>query len=164
MSTTLTQPTITIQATNVASASRTIAAVAGGPTSTNLTQRIAAAINKALRRNLESGPGGPAAQPANQQNIVPQTADVHLMGSLPTIFAGNRSEAKAFIDGIQAYIHLNRDVPGFTSPMKKIALTLTLMQGEKVAGWVHNMGQALDELNPATNNIPALWDAFLTEF
>jgi len=86
------------------------------------------------------------------------------MGSLPAIFVGNRSEAEAFIDGIQAYICLNRDVPGFTSPMKKIALTLTLMQGEKVAGWAHDMGQALNELNLATDNFPALWDAFLAKF
>jgi len=48
--------------------------------------------------------------------------------------------------------------------MKKIALTLTLMQGEKVAGWAHDIGEVLDELNPATNNIPALWDTFLMEF
>jgi len=48
--------------------------------------------------------------------------------------------------------------------MKKIALTLTLMQGEKVAGWANDMGEVLDELNPATDNIPALWDTFLTEF
>jgi len=86
------------------------------------------------------------------------------MGSLPAVFMGNRAEAEAFIDGIQAYIHLNREVPGFMSPMKKIALTLTLMQGEKVAGWAHDMGQALDEMDPAINNIPALWDAFLDKF
>jgi len=48
--------------------------------------------------------------------------------------------------------------------MKKIALTLTLMQGEKVARWAHNMGEALNKLNPATDNIPALWDQFLIEF
>jgi len=86
------------------------------------------------------------------------------MGSLPTIFLDNRAEAEDFINGIQAYIHLNREVPGFTSQMKKIALTLTLMQGEKVAGWAHDMGEALDKLNPLTDNIPALWDAFLAEF
>jgi len=86
------------------------------------------------------------------------------MGSLPAIFSGNRAKAKDFINGIQAYIHLNREVPGFTSPMKKIALTLTLMQGEKVASWAHDMGEALDKLDPATNNIPVLWDQFLIEF
>jgi len=86
------------------------------------------------------------------------------MGSLPAIFTGNRAEAENFINGIQAYIRLNREVPGFTSPMKKIALTLTLMQGEKVAGWANDIGEVLDKLNPATDNIPALWDTFLAEF
>jgi len=96
--------------------------------------------------------------------VVPQAADIQLMGSLPAIFSGNRAEAEDFINGIQAYIRLNREVPGFTLPMKKIALTLTLMQGEKVARWAHNIGEALDELDPATDNIPALWDTFLSEF
>jgi len=48
--------------------------------------------------------------------------------------------------------------------MKKIALVLTLMQGEKVADWANDIGEALDELNPATDNIPALWTTFLEEF
>jgi len=82
------------------------------------------------------------------------------MGSLPAIFSGNQAEAEHFINGVQAYIQLNREVPGFTSPMKKIALVLTLMQGDKVADWVNDMGQALDELDPATDNIPALWTMF----
>jgi len=86
------------------------------------------------------------------------------MGSLPAIFSGNRAEAEHFINGVQAYIWLNREVPGFTLPMKKIALVLTLMQGDKVADWANDMGQALDELNPATDNIPALWTTFLEEF
>jgi len=86
------------------------------------------------------------------------------MGSLPAVFSGNRSEAEHFINGIQAYIWLNREVLGFNSPMKKIALVLTLMQGEKVADWANDIGQALDKLNPATDNIPALWTTFLEEF
>jgi len=86
------------------------------------------------------------------------------MGSLPAIFSGNRAEAEHFINGIQAYIRLNREVPGFNSPMKKIALVLTLMQGDKVADWANDIGEALDELNPATDNIPALWTTFLEEF
>jgi len=48
--------------------------------------------------------------------------------------------------------------------MKKIALVLTLMQGDKVVDWANNMGQALDELDPATDNIPILWMTFLEEF
>src|SRR6266850_4534939 len=75
------------------------------------------AINKALRRNPGSGPGapgapgGPGAQGINPLAVVPQPADVRLMGSLPAIFLGNRAEAEHFINGVQAYIWLNREVP-----------------------------------------------------
>ena len=48
--------------------------------------------------------------------------------------------------------------------MQKMNLALTLMYGEKVAGWVKNVGAALDELNPDTNNIDELWMMFLEEF
>jgi len=164
MSTTLTQPTITVQAmTTTAPTTAAGGTTASGTTTTPTpTEQITTAINKALQRNPGSGPGGPegpgnpAGQAANPLAVVPQAADVHLMGSLPAIFSGNRSEANNFINRIQAYIRLNLEVPGFTLPMKKIALTLTLMQGEKVASWANDMGQALDELDPLTDNIPAL--------
>ena len=48
--------------------------------------------------------------------------------------------------------------------MKKVAFTLTHMQGPEVAGWVKDMGTMLDGLNPATDNIPDLWNQFLEEF
>jgi len=169
MSTTTTQPTIMVQAvTTTPPTTNTGGTTTTGTTTTpTLTQRITLAINKALQRNPGSGPGGPggpAGQAANPLAIVPQAADVHLMGSLPAIFLGNQAKAKNFINGIQAYIRLNREVPGFTSLMKKIALVLTLMQGEKVAAWANDIGQALDELDPTTDNIPILWTTFLEEF
>jgi hypothetical protein len=40
--------------------------------------------------------------------------------------------------------------------MQKINLTLTLMHGEKVAGWVKNVGAALDKLNPDTDDVNKL--------
>ena len=48
--------------------------------------------------------------------------------------------------------------------MQKINLALTLMHGEKAAGWVKNVGAALDELNPDTNDVDELWTTFLEEF
>jgi hypothetical protein len=48
--------------------------------------------------------------------------------------------------------------------MQKINLALTLMHGEKVAGWVKNIGVALDELNPDTDDVDELWMTFLEEF
>ena len=37
--------------------------------------------------------------------------------------------------------------------MQKINLALTLIYGEKVVRWVKNVGMALDELNPDTDDI-----------
>jgi hypothetical protein len=48
--------------------------------------------------------------------------------------------------------------------MQKINLALTLMHSEKVARWVKNVGIALDELNPDTDDIDELWTTFLEEF
>jgi hypothetical protein len=109
------------------------------------------------------GGDGGAGGAANQQ-VVPAGGDVRLMGALPTIFSGNRTEAHRFIKVVKSYIRLNEDVPGFRSPMKKVALTLTLMQGENVAAWVEAAGRTLDNLDPATQNIPAVWDYFVEEF
>src|SRR6266850_2658086 len=114
--TTTTQPTITVQPAPTAANTSTSATTTGSTMTP--TQRITTAINKALRRNPESGPGGPggpAAQGINPLAVVPQAVDIRLMGSLPAIFSGNRAEAEHFINGVQAYIWLNREVPGFTS-------------------------------------------------
>ena len=86
------------------------------------------------------------------------------MGKLPEIFGGNREQADNFIEAIKGYLRLNQDIAGFDSPMKKVAFTLTHMQGPEVAGWVKDMGTMLDGLNPATDNIPDLWNQFLEEF
>ena len=110
------------------------------------------------------GGGGGGADGAANQQVVPAGGDVRLMGALPNIFNGNRAEAHRFIEAVKSYIRLNEDVPGFRSPMKKVALTLTLMQGENVAAWVEAAGRTLDNLDPATQNIPAVWDYFVEEF
>ena len=64
---------------------------------------------------------------------------------------------------MKTYVCLNRQVLGFKSAMQKINLALTLIHGKKVAGWVKNVGAALDELNPDMDNIDKLWMTFLEE-
>ena len=107
------------------------------------------------------GGGHPAPQP---QQPIPAAADIKAMGKLPEIFGGNREQADDFIEAIKGYLRLNQDIAGFDSPIKKVAFTLTHMQGPEVAGWVKDMGTMLDGLNPATDNIPDLWNQFLEEF
>ena len=86
------------------------------------------------------------------------------MGGLPEPFTGDCKKAGNFIEAMKIYIHLNRWVPGFKYTMQKINLTLTLMHGEKVAGWVKSIGVALDKLDPTLNDVDALWTMFLEEF
>ena len=65
---------------------------------------------------------------------------------------------------MKTYVHLNQQVPGFESTMQKINLALTLMHGEKVTGWVENVGTALDEPNLDTDDTEELWTTLLEEF
>ena len=87
-----------------------------------------------------------------------------MMGALPEPFTGDRAKAGNFIEAMKTYVRLNRRVPGFESAMQKINLALTLMHGKKVAGWVKNVGAALDELDPNTDDVDELWTMFLEEF
>jgi hypothetical protein len=72
--------------------------------------------------------------------------------------------ADNFIEEVQQYLRLNSDVVGYDSPMKKVAFTLTCMKGPEVATWTRDIGGMLDQLDPAVDNIPALWVQFLNEF
>jgi len=86
------------------------------------------------------------------------------MGGPPQIFTGDRLIADDFIEEVKGYLQLNQDVAGYNSPIKKVALTLTLMKGPQVAGWTRDMGTWLDTLDPVLDNIPNVWDQFLYEF
>ena len=85
------------------------------------------------------------------------------MGALPQLFYGDRIKADNFIDEVKAYLCLNADIAGYDSPFKKVAFTLMLIKGESAAQWVRDMGDWLDTLIIPRDNIPGLWDQFLTE-
>ena len=86
------------------------------------------------------------------------------MGQLPQVFDGDRTKAKAFMKEVKGYIHLNTNINGLHSPMKKMAFVLMLIKGDDVWSWVEDMGGILDRLNPLINNIPEVWDQFCDEF
>ena len=157
MSQTTTAPTIAVQTTMTG-------------TAYNLSRSIKHAWNKGMKSNPGGGnpggnpgssggggqppsPQGPAAAP--QQVLQPQ-GDVRMMGALPEPFTSKHAKAGNFIEAMKTYVCLNQRVPGFESAMQKINLALTLMHGEKVAGWVKNVSAALDELNPDTDDVNEL--------
>jgi hypothetical protein len=51
------------------------------------------------------------------------------------------------------YFQANARVPGLNSPMRKVSIALTLIQGPKVATWVRDMGAWIDSLDPIDDNI-----------
>jgi hypothetical protein len=61
------------------------------------------------------------------------------MGSLPRIFDRDRTKADTFLTEFLRYLMLNHGVPGLESPIRQVALALTLIKGEKVDLWVRNM-------------------------
>jgi hypothetical protein len=86
------------------------------------------------------------------------------LGHLPSPFRGSRYEADAFIDALGTYFRANIGVPGFESPIRKVAITLTLLEGDKVTGWKRDMGDWLNALHPVNDNFPIVWDIFKETF
>jgi len=62
------------------------------------------------------------------------------------------------------YLLLNTNVPGFESPIRQVALALTLIKGPCVDQWVQDMTTWLRNLDPVNNNVPQVWDYFTTTF
>jgi hypothetical protein len=86
------------------------------------------------------------------------------MGSLPRIFDGDRSRADAFLTELLGYLILNQGVSGFESPIRQVALALSLIKGEKVDLWVKNMIDSLRQLDPVAHNVPEVWHEFEAQF
>ena len=119
-----------------------------------------------LGGNPPGAPAPPAPVPPAQggQQPIARAADVKSMGGLLQVFTGDRLIADDFIEEVKGYLRLNHDVAGYNSPIKKVALTLTLMKGPQVAGWTRDMGTWLDTLDPVLDNIPNVWNQFLYKF
>ena len=62
------------------------------------------------------------------------------------------------------YIVANRGIPGFESPLHRIALVLTYIKGPRVDRWVGDMTTWLTGQDPVNNNIEAAWDHFAHKF
>jgi Retrotransposon gag protein len=86
------------------------------------------------------------------------------MGNLPQIFDRDRKNARNFLNTILGYFRANSRVPGLNSPICKVSIALTLIQGPQVATWVRDMGAWIDSLNPIDDDIQFTWDTFVQEF
>ena len=99
----------------------------------------------------------------NKQATLANT-DAKITGQLPEIFTSNRTKADDFIEEVKGYFRANQYVTGLDSPICKIAITLTLIKGVSITGWVRDMGTWLDRLDQITDNMPTVWEQFLDKF
>ena len=58
----------------------------------------------------------------------------------------------------------NQGVPGFKSPIRQIAITLTFIKGPQVNGWVKGILEGLKQLHPLADNIKYTYIDFLVHF
>ncbi len=102
------------------------------------------------------GGGGAPNPPAGGQGGVPAqpNPDVKVMGTKPENFEGDRTKAEDFMEDVKKYMRLNRQVPGFSSPMTKVAMVLTFMKGQATSGWTRTIGEWIDTLDPAIDDQP----------
>ena len=86
------------------------------------------------------------------------------LGAGPTTFEGDRQLANTFLRELGSYFCVNKGVPGFDSPLRRVAITLTYIKGPKVNGWADNMAVWFDSLHPVNNNYDHIWDRFVESF
>jgi hypothetical protein len=86
------------------------------------------------------------------------------VGVMPQIFDGDRTKADAFMRELRIYMIANRGVPGFESPIQRIAIALTFIKGPEVDGWVEGILNAVDQLYPVNNNVEYTYLDFLQRF
>src|SRR6266699_4838571 len=112
------------------------------------------------------GGGGGPNPPAGGGAIAPAppNPDVKVMGMKPENFKGDRTKAEDFMEDVKKYMRLNRQVPGFSSPMTKVAMVLTFMKGSATSGWTRAIGDWIDTLDPAIDDQPVVWDTFVIAF
>jgi hypothetical protein len=82
----------------------------------------------------------------------------------PQPFDGERTKAEAFLRELRLYIMANQGVPGFESPIRRVAIALTFIKGPKVDRWVEAMLQAIEQLHPIQDNIEYTYTDFLHHF
>ncbi len=58
----------------------------------------------------------------------------------------------------------NQGVPGFESPIRRVAIALTFIKGPQVDGWVEGILEGLEQLHPINNNIEYTYTNFLSQF
>ena len=59
---------------------------------------------------------------------------------------------------------VNQGVPGFESPIRRIAITLTFIKGPQVDRWVEGILNGLEQLHPINDNVEYTYLDFISRF
>src|ERR1700730_4787572 len=65
---------------------------------------------------------------------------------------------------MQAYFQLNVKNAQIRSPMTRVAMCLSNMEGPEVEEWERDLGVWFNSLNPNTDDCPGVWQTFEQEF
>jgi hypothetical protein len=111
------------------------------------------------------GPGGPEEPPVPPAHLIPiqPAGELKQAGMTPKVCDRERTKAEAFLRELRLYMMANQG-PGFESPIRRIAITLTFIKGPRVDGWVEAMLQAIEQLNPIEDNVEYAYTDFLNSF
>jgi Retrotransposon gag protein len=86
------------------------------------------------------------------------------MENLPQVFDRDRKNARIFLNNLLGYFRASSRVPGLNSPIQKVSIALTLIQGPQVAMWVRDIGTWIDSLHQVDDDVQLVWDTFIQEF
>ncbi|KAI0284438.1 hypothetical protein BC826DRAFT_1109745 [Russula brevipes] len=92
------------------------------------------------------------------------TPDGKILGNLPSPFTGDRTRAEEFLTNMQAYFRLNIKNAQMHSPMTRVALCLSTMEGPDIEEWKRDVGKWFDRLNPNIDDRMGVWHTFEKEF
>jgi hypothetical protein len=95
---------------------------------------------------------------------IPTGPDGKVLGNLPSPFTGDRSRADEFLTNMQAYFRLNIKNAQIRSPMTRVAMCLSNMEGPDIEEWKRDVGKWFDKLNPDIDDRPGVWLTFEEEF
>ena len=98
-----------------------------------------------------SGGGGAPGGGRGGNPTQPAIGDGKPMGTLPTIFEGDRSKAESFLREFSTYLLINYDVPALASFIKRIGIALMFIKGPEVNRWTQQQLEWLMSLQPADN-------------
>jgi len=87
-----------------------------------------------------------------------------ILGNLPSPFTEDRSKANKFLTNMKAYFRLNVKNTQICSPMTRIVMCLSNMDGPEIEEWKCDIRDWFDTLQLDNNDRQGIWITFKEEF